>query len=468
MTDSVIYRDRNAYGKKKKIKVVSAIDKVYLEETYRDMAANGWLVENVKGLFDGYRPIEPCDLEFEVTLFQPVTALDYPDKDKEETYQEFCEDEGWVLAAKNERYFIYYKVAGSKVTPIHTDPEDEYRSVANAMKKSEMLAFPILLLSQFLSIWVNLRTFRYENYLEPMGLFSIIYPLLFCIIITAYMMPMFMWLIQNRSRARDNKPLIYSSYKVVRVRNGLYNGALFLMLLYLISSVADLVTDGVPSFVFIIAIMTLIIPFAIGMLIRYKIKKIKHSRTVNSVVVVIGLIVAYALMIGTMILLFSANNDYVTPQDEIPDGVAIVTHEDFGSDLVFQPRYVDVDASLMAPLSFSYNSWHRSDEGDFGDIDLIYIEARNEWAAKIIANRVIEDERVSMEREKPFLESQGMKADYLYPIEGYNRSLDLVYNLSHYNNEVMMRKGKVIYILRLDGSIDDDVLNKVVEELFGL
>jgi hypothetical protein len=122
----IIKRNVKEYGKRKKIRVVSAIDKNYLEKTYKDMAMKGWLVDTVKGIRDSYIPIEPCELEFSVTHFQPVTPLDYPDYDKEDTYQEFCEVSGWTLVAKNDKFFVYYKAVDSKVLPVHTEPSEEY------------------------------------------------------------------------------------------------------------------------------------------------------------------------------------------------------------------------------------------------------------------------------------------------------------------------------------------------------
>jgi hypothetical protein len=459
---NIINRDISEYGKRKRIKIVSAIDKKYLEKTYKDMAMKGWMVENIKGIRDTYRPIEPCELDFSVTCFQPVTPLDYPDYDKEETYQEFCEDSGWTLAAKNERHFIYYKMPESKALPIYTEPMEEYRSIWNAMKKGELITFPLLILLLVFQLWMGLKNLRFDDFYRSGGLFPVTYPSLMLIVCVGYMIPLIFWLIRNRSRAKENEPLIFDSYKKVRIRNGIYNSGLTLVFIYLIYSILNMFTSYFNLTLLFVILINMLVPIGFGILLRIKIKKIKSRRSTNIILLIVGFFVAWALTVSATFTLVS-HMDYERRVCEIPSGIPILRHEDFGSDLVFQPEYIENYQTIMVPLSFEYSSYHKSDEDNFNDIEVTYVQARTEWIAQIIANKAIHDEMQRMEDNMMFDEQQ---RNYVYSLAFKVDGMDMAYNLSRFNTQVMLVKENTLYFVKLSEPIDREVLEKIVRILF--
>lgn len=463
--NSIIERDINEYGKLKKIKVVSAIDKNYLEKTYKDMAMKGWLVDAIKGSRDSYRPIEPCELEFSVTYFQPVTPLDYPDYDKEDTYQEFCEDKGWSLAAKNERCFVYYKLPENKVSSIHTEPSGEYRSIWNAMKKGELISFSILMLVILSQLWLGISNFRYENLYRPAGLLNIIYPSLFLIVVGGYMIPLISWLIKNKSRARDGKPLIYDSYNKVRLRNGLYSSGLAFIFIFIIYNTTSIFSYFFSIELLFVYLLNIVIPVGLGILLRIKIKRIKSKRSTNIIIMIVGIFVTCAIVIGATFSLVG-HMDPDRLDSNIPSEIPILTHQDLGTDLQFQPRYVERYKTLMVPLSFEYESYHRDYHGDFYDIELTYIQARTEWMAEIIANRAVYDERRRIE-DRMDLMLDNKLIDYVYSLNPELYGLDFAYNLSRFNTRVMLVRNNIIYFVQIDKAIDNNVLERIIPILFG-
>lgn len=462
----LIERDITKHGKLKKIKVVSAIDKNYLEKTYTEMAKKGWLIETVKGLRDSYKPIEPCDLEFSVTFFQPVTPLDYPDYDKEDTYQEFCEDSGWTLAAKNDRYFVYYKKPNSNVLPIHTDPSEEYNSIWNALKKGELITFPILMILMIFQLWKGIITLRYENLYKPAGLFSIVYPTLFLIVVGGYMIPLISWLMKNRINANEGNALVYDSYEKVRIRNTLYNCGLTIILVVLIYNIIALFSVHFNITLIFLYLLNLILPIGLGLLIRIKIKKIKSKRSTNVIIMIAGALVVWLILIFVTFTLVS-HSDYERPIEEIPSSIPILTHQDLETNLEFHPRYVQVYHTMMVPVSFEYESYHRDYQGDYFAIEVTYVQARFDWMADIIAKRAIYDELRKIEDDKMNHILDSKSADYVYSVTPDMYGLDMIYNLSRFGTRVMLAKDNVIYFIQLDKPIDSEVLDKIVPVLFG-
>jgi hypothetical protein len=143
--------------------------------------------------------------------------------------------------------------------------------------------------------------------------------------------------------------------------------------------------------------------------------------------------------------------DYEKGVSEIPSGIPILRHEDFGADFVFQPEYIEKYQTIMVPLSFEYSSYHKSDEGNFNDIEVTYVQARTEWIAQIIANKAIHDEQ---------------QRNYVYSLRSEVDGIDMAYNLSRFNTQVMLVKENTLYFVKLSEPIDREVLEKIVRILF--
>jgi len=452
-------------ARKKKFKLVSSIDKKYLERTYEDMARKGWLLDGGKVFWDSYRPIDPCELEFSVTCFQPLTPFDYPDPEEGVTYQELCEDTGWTLATKDDRSFTYYKEKGADALPIHTDPSEEYRSVCNVLKKGELIIFPILVLMMVFQLYLGLSSFTYEDLYRPGGLFGLIYPLGMMIVVVPYMSTLIVWLLKNRPRAKGGLALEYPTYPNIKRRNRLYGSGLIIIFLYLVYSVIGLLSLSVDKSIFVAGLLNLLIIIGFSALLTQKIRKVKSKRSTNLLLTVLGFMVVWLV---TVVISFSlvAGGGQERPLEGLPEHVAILTHHDLGRDLDLQLRSVQKYHTLLVPLSFEYTSYHAGDKNDFSDIEVTYIEARSKSIANFIAQRVVKDELDRIKENRLDLDRDGQSRDYVYRIDSEIYGLDMVYNLSAYKTRVMLVKENIVYIIQLDTLIDCEVLRKMVSSLF--
>lgn len=122
-------------------------------------------------------PIEPCELTFSVNVFQPDWPIDHPDTKHRKSYRELCEDSGWKYATYDSRYYVYYKDAQSEAIPIHTDPQEEYKTITKAFLKGEAFIVLILLIQIFQFI-MNIRILNYSNFISNGGLFMFLNPML--------------------------------------------------------------------------------------------------------------------------------------------------------------------------------------------------------------------------------------------------------------------------------------------------
>lgn len=91
-----------------------------------------------------YRRIEPQQLSFSVCYFPTASQFDPGPSEEQETFYDFCEHTGWVLAASSAQLQIFYNERPHPV-PIETDPAEEVDTIHRAMKRSMFPSFAVLL-----------------------------------------------------------------------------------------------------------------------------------------------------------------------------------------------------------------------------------------------------------------------------------------------------------------------------------
>lgn len=120
--------------KKRRFETYSFYDHTGLEAHLTNMARQGWLLEKVGTLLWTYRKIEPRELTFCVCYFSDATQYDPEPSEEQQTFYDFCQHTGWVLAASNVQLQVFYNERENPV-PIETDPVVEVEAICRAAKR---------------------------------------------------------------------------------------------------------------------------------------------------------------------------------------------------------------------------------------------------------------------------------------------------------------------------------------------
>lgn len=122
----------------------SFYDRTGIKTHLEKMAARGWMLEKMGRFFWTYRRIEPKAMHFSVIYFAPASEFDCAPGEAQQTFQDYCAEAGWTLAASWSQMLIFASDAEDP-TPIETDAAVQVEAVHRAMKKNFLLSYGILL-----------------------------------------------------------------------------------------------------------------------------------------------------------------------------------------------------------------------------------------------------------------------------------------------------------------------------------
>ena len=122
----------------------SFYDRTGIETHLEQMAAKGWMLEKMGRTFWTYRRMEPKAMHFSVIYFAPASEFDCAPGEEQQTFQDYCAQAGWTLAASWSQMLIFASDAEAP-TPIETDAAVQVDAVHQAMKKNFLLSYGILL-----------------------------------------------------------------------------------------------------------------------------------------------------------------------------------------------------------------------------------------------------------------------------------------------------------------------------------
>jgi len=111
----------------------SFYDRSGIERHLTDMAAKGWMLEKL-GTFWRYRRCGPGRVHFAVTYYPRASAFDPEPDEEQRAFWDFCEHEGWTLAASSAQLQIFCS-RRENPTPVETDPALEVETVRAAAKR---------------------------------------------------------------------------------------------------------------------------------------------------------------------------------------------------------------------------------------------------------------------------------------------------------------------------------------------
>lgn len=145
-------------NKKRRFEIFSLYDHTGMERHLERMAKKGWLLEKITSFGWIYRSIEPQSLTFTVTYYPAASEFEPEPSEKQQTYWDFCRQDGWKLAAAAAQMQVFYSEQ-EEPRPIETDASLQLQNIHKTMKKAYLPVYLILLvlgLLQAIMFWGNL------------------------------------------------------------------------------------------------------------------------------------------------------------------------------------------------------------------------------------------------------------------------------------------------------------------------
>ena len=118
---------------------LSIYDRSATRQKLEKMAQKGWMIEKLGAVVWKYKPIQPQKLHFEIVFLPSGSVYEAEPTEAECRLQEFCEQDGWKLAARMGQVQIFYNEQQDPV-PIETDPATQVENIQRAVKKSVLPA----------------------------------------------------------------------------------------------------------------------------------------------------------------------------------------------------------------------------------------------------------------------------------------------------------------------------------------
>ena len=186
----------------------SYLDRTAITAHLSDMAAQGWMLENIGGWSWRYRRAEPKKLRFALVFF-PASQFDPQPTEGLETYRDYCAAAGWHLAAESAQVQIFYTEEEAAV-PIETDPAVELANIRRCVKRGFVGSYWALLalsLFQILFQCYQIWTDPVDTLSSTASLSAVLNWLPLDVLIVAELTRYYRWLRKARTAAEAGSPL---------------------------------------------------------------------------------------------------------------------------------------------------------------------------------------------------------------------------------------------------------------------
>ena len=302
---------------KRRMETFSFYDRTGTERHLERMAEKGWLLDRIGQFFWTYRRIEPKKLSFSVCYFPKASQFDPEPSEEQQTFYDFCEHSGWVLAASNAQLQVFYNERENPV-PIETDPALEVDAIHRSMKKS-MIPSQLVLLAV-----TTLNVVLYVSQLldDPVRVLSSTSGLFvgFCwlevlLLSGVEMVSYFRWHHKAILAAERGEFLETKSHRKLQI------GCLALLGVGLVYFLLSVFTSGDRMMIAIMTIMLCVYTPGLFLLangVKNFLKRKKASARFNMVVTIVSILVAAYAFMGVMVfgMLFSSARGWFAGDEE--------------------------------------------------------------------------------------------------------------------------------------------------------
>ena len=139
--------------KKRTFETFFFYDRSGMEARFEQMAAKGWLIEAINSSICTYRRIEPKKLTFCVCWYPDASQFDPGPSEKQQTFYDFCQHTGWVLAVSSGPMQVFYNENEHPI-PIETDPVLEVEAIHRSMTRGPLPGQVCFLGLAVLNLWL--------------------------------------------------------------------------------------------------------------------------------------------------------------------------------------------------------------------------------------------------------------------------------------------------------------------------
>jgi len=297
-------------NKKRRFELFSAWDRSGLEAHLARMAEQGWLLEKIDSFGWVYRKTEPKKLTFCVCYYPKASAFAPGPSEDQQTFYEFCQYAGWVLAAEYAQLQIFYNERENPV-PIETDPMLELETIHQAMKRNSLPAQLLLAALAALNGGMLVSSFLRDPVRELSSASSLLTGVcwaLVLVLVAAEIIGYYRW------RAKARKAAERGEFLVTKSRIRLQKASLFILAVVLAYYFLSVFTSGNRMMMTLAPLMFLWagLLFVLVRVIMDGLKRRKVSTNVNRAVTIGAAVVLGYAMLGVITLgvLYASNRGW--------------------------------------------------------------------------------------------------------------------------------------------------------------
>ena len=347
-------------------------------------AAKGWRLITAGTNVWKYRQAEPARVKYAVTYAPDASVYDSEPTESQKTLADFCAREGWVKVSDWAQAQIFCSEEENPV-PIETDEEIRLEVIKSAMKKNFIPSNVVLMIIMALNLWYVASGFFYNPlpYLSSwLMLLSLTFAVVAFMLVAANLAGYFIWVRKSERSIEGGGTCC--GVKILRTLN---RWCLVFVIIYLLLYVVSALQEGQSDMAKYVVFYILGFVCLVAALDKTRefMKNKGASRSGNrTVVIVLDVILAFALVLGARYFAFSGNDSGDVGDPYVPE-----VHSTFIAESI---------SGQCADPKFSY------------EIDEVKWEALADWCKKKIVEAEESDWRWIREKEKP----QQWGADRVY------------------------------------------------------
>ncbi|MBN2259295.1 MAG: DUF2812 domain-containing protein [Clostridiales bacterium] len=262
---------------KKKRFTQEAYEYKQIEGKLEQMAAKGWMLVEIKNNTWYFEKIEPKQLQFNISFHGEEGIFDYPQGDEKKSLRELCEESGWIFAAENMIYQVFYSEKNSEIQPIYTDDQVTFPIMEKIIKRNQLIMLGMIFIFLFhvmrdLSNYHILKDVLKRPSAELPWSFLAVISILILLAFSEY------WLSKNWQNIRVGRPMFFYTQTQIWIRNTLSYGLVGLYMFNTLSKLFDY-PENIKLTVSILVILGIQIVVLRWVILNFK--RVKRSKNKN-------------------------------------------------------------------------------------------------------------------------------------------------------------------------------------------
>jgi len=281
--------------KRIRVELYSLYDHTGIAAHLEKMAQRGWLLEKIGTWGWRYRRCEPMQVRFAVTYFPRASAYEPTPSEGELTFQAYCEEAGWKLAAANAQLQVFYH-EDPNCTPLETDALTQVENIHEAGKKTFLMSnwmFFGLSILQMITLTGNHLSRPIDLFTQTSGVFGAFVWMLMLILSIVELTTYYRWRKKALRLAEEE-----GGFLPTRSHPGFQMFTLILVFTGFFLWMASL-NNTATGFYALIMFCAIMIMYVVVNGTRLLLKKLNVSKTANKVITIaVDVVLAFTLIFG--------------------------------------------------------------------------------------------------------------------------------------------------------------------------